>query len=546
MSTISATQSIVINNTQYSVDGGAFTNLGAYPWTIRNTGSGTINIKFQSGITYTDPNQYFNIGDSTYGSSSTYSNNMTFDGQNNVITVNATGYPGLFNNARPISYGGAVGINGNNIVIQNFIVNGTNGTLANNGGWICAAYFSSSQSYGASVINCSSRGPIGGSGAVCGGIVGGYCGIAGTTYETVYTGTVYLYIYNCYSTGLINNYSGGIIGANSGGGGGATTGGILIKKCYSTGDINNACGMCGSQTKNVIMDNCYTTGNTTYSYTSGSSFIGPYSSNFQIINSYTTNTSNSIAYYIDPTSSIINCYSLYTPIINGSSDGQVTNCYAANGTWIDASANAALDYTTVPIGLSNQGTVWTRILPNSPYILTSFYKYPCFKEGTKILTINGYVEVENLKNGDLIKTSLDGFKPIVLIGKRNIVHMANLVHRIKDQLYICQQNQFPELFEDLVLTGCHSILVDNFADDQEREAAIAVNGDLYITDDKYRLPACVDMRTNVYGVAGTYTIYHFALENDNYYWNYGVYANGLLVETSSKRYMKELSNMELI
>jgi hypothetical protein len=153
--------------------------------------------------------------------------------------------------------------------------------------------------------------------------------------------------------------------------------------------------------------------------------------------------------------------------------------------------------------------------------------------------------VENLRNGDLIKTSLDGFKPIVLIGKRIIIHKADR-ERIKDQLYICQQNHYPELFEDLVLTGCHSILVDNFADDAEREAAIAVNGDLYITDDKYRLPACVDMRTSVYGVAGTYTIYHFALENDNYYWNYGVYANGLLVETSSKRYMKELSNMQLI
>ena len=37
-----------------------------------------------------------------------------------------------------------------------------------------------------------------------------------------------------------------------------------------------------------------------------------------------------------------------------------------------------------------------------------------------------------------------------------------------------------------------------------------------------------------------------ALENDNYYMNYGIYANGLLVETCSKRYLKELSNMTLI
>jgi hypothetical protein len=37
-----------------------------------------------------------------------------------------------------------------------------------------------------------------------------------------------------------------------------------------------------------------------------------------------------------------------------------------------------------------------------------------------------------------------------------------------------------------------------------------------------------------------------ALENNNYYMNYGVYANGLLVETCSKRYIKELSNMTII
>jgi len=36
------------------------------------------------------------------------------------------------------------------------------------------------------------------------------------------------------------------------------------------------------------------------------------------------------------------------------------------------------------------------------------------------------------------------------------------------------------------------------------------------------------------------------LENENYFHNYGIWANGLLVETCSKRYLTELSNMELI
>ena len=71
-------------------------------------------------------------------------------------------------------------------------------------------------------------------------------------------------------------------------------------------------------------------------------------------------------------------------------------------------------------------------------------------------------------------------------------------------------------------------------------------GKIYVTDNKYRVPACADPRASVYENVGTYTIYHLALENDNYYMNYGIYANGLLVETCSKRYLKELSNMSLI
>jgi hypothetical protein len=60
------------------------------------------------------------------------------------------------------------------------------------------------------------------------------------------------------------------------------------------------------------------------------------------------------------------------------------------------------------------------------------------------------------------------------------------------------------------------------------------------------LPACVDERAKPYEKAGSHTIYHIALEHDDYYMNYGIYANGLLVETCSKRYLKELSNMILI
>jgi hypothetical protein len=184
----------------------------------------------------------------------------------------------------------------------------------------------------------------------------------------------------------------------------------------------------------------------------------------------------------------------------------------------------------------------------NPYTLTAFNPLTnmvCFKEGSQILTDTGYRPVEDLRKGDLVKTCIHGYKPIEMIAKKMVLHVKS-EERIKDQLYTCSPDKYPELTEDLVLTGCHSILVDNFSSKEQRDKTIEVNGDTYVTDKKYRLPACVDSRTTVYEKAGAHMIYHFALENEDYYMNYGVYANGLLVETTSRRYLKELSDMTLI
>jgi hypothetical protein len=169
----------------------------------------------------------------------------------------------------------------------------------------------------------------------------------------------------------------------------------------------------------------------------------------------------------------------------------------------------------------------------------------CFKEGSLILTHEGYIPVEYLRPKDLIKTVNHGYLPIDMIGKRNIVHNA-LDERIKDQLYECSPDKYPTVFKPLVLTGCHSILVEDYADDEQKQKTIEVNGNTYITDDRYRLPACADLKASVYETPGTYTVYHLALENEDYYMNYAIYANGLLVETCSKRMLKEISGMELI
>jgi hypothetical protein len=73
-----------------------------------------------------------------------------------------------------------------------------------------------------------------------------------------------------------------------------------------------------------------------------------------------------------------------------------------------------------------------------------------------------------------------------------------------------------------------------------------MSGSISKTEGRYNLPACVDDRATVYEIPGEYTIYHIALENINYWGKYGIYANGLLVESCSKHYLLEISGMELI
>jgi hypothetical protein len=175
----------------------------------------------------------------------------------------------------------------------------------------------------------------------------------------------------------------------------------------------------------------------------------------------------------------------------------------------------------------------------------SINSFPCFKEDTKILTNNGYVPIQDLRKGDLVKTLLNDYKPIVMIGKNEIYNIGS-EERIADQLYVCSNDKYPEVFEDLVITGGHCILVDDFISEQQREKVFQANGDIYVTDAKYRLPACCDERASTYDKVGNFTIYHFALEHDICYVNYGVYANGLLVETCCKEYFKDYSGLTMI
>lgn len=200
--------------------------------------------------------------------------------------------------------------------------------------------------------------------------------------------------------------------------------------------------------------------------------------------------------------------------------------------------------------LNNIGIVGNYFLTNVTFTIIPTVNpkpiNPCFLEGSKILCLKDnsevYLPIESLNKGDLVKTLLNNYVPIKAIGSSVIKYDPSIELHQKDKLFLLSKDSYPELFEDLVLTGAHSILVDEITEEQ-RNKIIKNFGKIYETDDKYRLMACVDDKTSEYNYKSDQTIWHLALENDNKYHNYGIYANGLLVESVSIRYMLELSNM---
>jgi hypothetical protein len=158
----------------------------------------------------------------------------------------------------------------------------------------------------------------------------------------------------------------------------------------------------------------------------------------------------------------------------------------------------------------------------------------CFKEGSKILCLENNTEVEipiqDLKRETLVKTYKHGYLPVNVVG-RNICYNPKNSQRLKSRLFKLKKEKYPELKEDLIVTGCHSILESTVSDSKEEEL-MEVNKAIYLTDDLIRLPAYLDDRSEPYvDEYGDINVYHVALGNDESTINYGIYANGLLVES---------------
>jgi len=156
----------------------------------------------------------------------------------------------------------------------------------------------------------------------------------------------------------------------------------------------------------------------------------------------------------------------------------------------------------------------------------------CFLKGTYIYTNEGYKLIETLKKGDYVNTFKDNYVAIDTIVEEELIHDAES-ERNSRQLFKLSYPEYPQLLKDLYITGAHSILVGKLTEKQEKQI-IKDYGKTFATDLFDRLPAYIDEKAKVHDESGTYTIYHLCLENENMYSNYGIFANGLLVESLSK------------
>ncbi len=204
----------------------------------------------------------------------------------------------------------------------------------------------------------------------------------------------------------------------------------------------------------------------------------------------------------------------------------------ANGT-ISVNVNENDNFQLYTVQNNNGGG------PATTTTITNFnfsYQYPeCFNEGTKILCFNNttlseeYIEIEKLRKGDTVKSYLHGYRKIDLIGKKKMINNPDV---FIDCMYKLEKTPENGLIDDLIVTGGHSILVDDFKD---KNVNASVFGECQMIDDKCLLLVGTVKEFVKQENNDVYTYYHFILENDNDdSQRFGVWANGMLTDTPAK------------
>jgi|688.fasta_scaffold190876_2 hypothetical protein len=168
------------------------------------------------------------------------------------------------------------------------------------------------------------------------------------------------------------------------------------------------------------------------------------------------------------------------------------------------------------------------------YIKIKECEHPiCFNKNTKILCINDKLEeeyrlVQDLMIGDIVKSYKNGNRPILGILNGFFINNPKINGKCMFKMIKTDDNQ---LTEDLIVTGNHSILVDERSEEEEKRNPKWANHKI---DDKYRVVSSVSNKFERITDNNQYIYYHFSLKtDDNKDRPFGVWANGLLVECTT-------------
>lgn len=173
------------------------------------------------------------------------------------------------------------------------------------------------------------------------------------------------------------------------------------------------------------------------------------------------------------------------------------------------------DYSNLKFSISS--AYLNSVATSDTYIQTPI----CYCKGTQILCLidknETYINVEDLKEGDYVKTLMNGYKPIIMISKDYVINNPygnkfKRIYKMKD--------------ECLYVTGGHSIIVEKLTE-QERDDMIKVVTEQWLKiHNKYRLMAAISDKFEPVLDDNRYDIYHLSVGEPEI-----IYANDILTET---------------
>ena len=178
----------------------------------------------------------------------------------------------------------------------------------------------------------------------------------------------------------------------------------------------------------------------------------------------------------------------------------------------------------------------------------------CFKEGTYILCFNKgtndkYIPIEKLDQSVYVKTYKHGYKKVKYLIKTKLINSSK---KTINKLYVMKKSNNKSLLEDLYITGSHALLKDELSEKEEKHMNNILSNFKDINyqrtiDDKHKLLACFDKRFQECNEEGYYNIYHIVLEDDKgVYKNYGIYANGIIAESTMEDTLNKINNDDLM